>query len=194
MAALPVVRFFTHPEFVGFENASSSRHDLVDGQIVARGAVSLRHVAITTGARNALDAALSGGDCHAHGSDVRVYVPATGLSAYPDVTVICGKWQPDEEDPDAVVNPTVIVEVLSPSTERYDRVVKGPQYREIPSLRDLLLVAQDAERVQHWQRGADGEWTMREVVGPDGVIALASGAPVAIAAIYARLADLPVTS
>ncbi len=84
------------------------------------------------------------------------------------------------------------MEVSSPSTARYDRVVKGPQYREIEALRDLLLIARDAVGVQHWQRGADGEWSVREIVDPHTKLTLTNGAMVEIAAMYARTVDLPI--
>ena len=100
-------------------------------------------------------------------------VRSTGLATYPDVTVICGDLERDPEDPNAAINPTLLIEVLSPATESYDRGEKWAHYQTIPSLREYLLVSHRERRVERWwRRGADG-WE-RENVGPGGVLHLAA--------------------
>ena len=105
-----------------------------------------------------LFAQLREGRCRAYGSDLRVRVSATGLATYPDVTVVCGPREVDPEDPNSVINPTLLVEVLSPSTEAYDRDEKFAHYKRIPSLRQYVLVSHDERRVEVWTRDAAGAW------------------------------------
>jgi Uma2 family endonuclease len=102
-----------------------------------------------------------------------VRVRATGLATYPDVTVVCGELELDPQNEDTVTNPTVIVEVLSDSTERYDRGVKMRHYQQIPTLAGVLLVSQHEPRIEVWERQTDETWTM-QANGPGGTAAIAA--------------------
>ena len=103
-----------------------------------------------------------------------VKVSATGLYTYPDVTVVCGTPKFEDEHRDILLNPTVLVEVLSDSTEAYDRGTKSEQYRKLLSLKEYLLIAQDHWHVERYVRQSDGGWLMREVAESDGSVALDS--------------------
>ena len=107
-------------------------------------------------------------------------VLATGLATYPDVTVVCGELELDPENRDTVINPRVVVEVLSDSTEKYDRGVKLQHYRQIPTLGAVVLVWQHEHRIEVWEREADGTWAAR---------ASGAGETAAIAAIGCTLAS-----
>lgn len=116
-------------------------------------------VNITAEVRNALRKK----PCETYPSDMRVKVPATGLYTYPDASVVCGKPEFEDGGMDTLLNPLVLVEVLSDSSERYDRGKKFEQYRSIPSLTDYVLVSQDHVLVEHFRRGEGGTWVLSEV-------------------------------
>ena len=116
----------------------------------------------------------------------RVLVDRTGLYTYPDFLIVCGEVETAEGDPDTITNPRVIVEVLSPSTERYDRGAKFRNYQQVPSLTEYVLVAQDEAVVERFTRQADGSWALVSFVGLEAVLELRSVAVrVPLADIYA---------
>lgn len=126
---------------------------------------------------------LRGKGCRVHSSDLRIRVLETGLVTYPDVSVVCARAELDPESRLTVVNPTVLVEVLSPGTAAYDRGEKLANYQRIPSLRDVVLVAHDERLVEVWHRDAAGAWTRREA--RSGVIAIESiGCTLDVAEVY----------
>ncbi len=116
------------------------------------------HTALAAAVVGILFGQLRGGRCRAHDADLRVRVLATGLATYPDVTVVCGPRERDPHDENAVTNPMVIVEVLSRSTEEYDRGDKFEHYKQVPSLRQYVLVAQSERAIEVWTRDGS-EWT-----------------------------------
>lgn len=168
--SLPVhaVRY-TFWEYLALEAVSNVKHEYLDGQIYAMAGGSPDHAALQAAVPSLLFAQLRAGRCRAHGSDLRVRVLATGLATYPDVTIVCGPREVDPEDKNAVTNPTLLVEVLSASTEDYDRGEKFAHYKHIPALHQYVLVSQDERRVEVWSRGPDGAWT--SVVSRDGEVA-----------------------
>jgi|GEM_PF-1766583 len=121
----------------------------------------------------ALTNALGPRGCKVYGSDLMVRIPATGLTTYPDVTVVCGRFQADADTVNAATNPVVLVEVLSPSTERWDRGDKFAHYRKLESLREYVLVSQDWQWVERYVRQDDDTWTYRGA-GPTGRVGLSS--------------------
>ena len=112
--------------------------------------------------------------CRTYSSDLRVYANATGLYTYPDITVVCGEPEFVDERRDVLLNPTVIVEVLSPSTESYDLGEKGEHYRQITSLTDYILVSQEKRWGRHYARRGDNEWMMTDTTAPDSDVGLPS--------------------
>jgi Uma2 family endonuclease len=133
---------------------------------------------------------LGRGPCRVFTAELRVRVSATGLSTYPDVVVVCGDLERDPEDANAVVNPTAIVEVLSPGTEAYDRGKKLEHYRQIASLRHVLLVSQGERRVDRVTREVDGSWSNASYVGEGDLALDALSVRLPIDAIYGPVASV----
>ena len=161
---------YTWEEYLGLERSSNVKHEYLDGQIYAMAGGSPLHAALQVAVPNLLFPQLRAGRCRAHGADLRVRVLATGLATYPDVTIVCGPREVDPTDASSVTNPTLIVEVLSPSTAGYDRDEKFAHYKAIPSFREYVLVSQDERCVEVWTRGDDDAWT--SVVSRDGDVAV----------------------
>jgi Uma2 family endonuclease len=147
------VRYTWH-EYLALEAASNVKHEYLDGQIYAMAGGTPDHAALQAAVAGLLFPQLRAGRCRAHSSDLRLRVLATGLATYPDVTIVCGPRELAPEDRNSVTNPTLLVEVLSASTEEYDRHEKFAHYKRIPSLCQYVLVSQDERRVEVWTRGA----------------------------------------
>lgn len=155
---------YTYAEYLAFEAASNVKHEYLSGQIYGMAGGSPDHAALAATVIGLLFAQLSGGRCRAFDRDLRVRVPATGLATYPDVTVVCGPRVHDDEDADAVTNPTVLFEVLSPSTEGYDRGDKFEHFKQLSSLRHYVLISQEARRVEVWSQ-SEGTWHLEAFDG-----------------------------
>nr|UXE44468.1 hypothetical protein Hi04_10k_c2441B_00016 [uncultured bacterium] len=153
---------YTFREYIAHEAASNVKHEYLDGQIYAMAGGTPSHAALASAVGGQLYAQLRRGPCRLYSSDLRVRVLATGLATYPDVTIVCGPRELDPDDENTVTNPTLVVEVLSPSTEEYDRGEKLEHYQRIPALRQVVLVSQDARRLDVWTRGDGGVWTHAE--------------------------------
>ena len=158
---------FSFSEYLRLEEESGVRHELFDGVAYAMAGGSPEHAAVTANIIRHIGNALEGRPCRVYTPDLRVRVAETGLTTYPDVSVICDDIETDPEDRQGqtALNPTLLVEVLSPSTETYDRGEKVAHYKRIPSVREIMLVAHDEHRVDLWRRTKRG-WTQR--VFPDG--------------------------
>ena len=150
---------YTYADYLTVEDGSQIRHEFLDGEIYAMAGGSPEHAALAVSVSSALLVQLRGRPCRVMSSDLRVRVLATGLSTYPDVTVVCGPLERDPESRVTVVNPTVVVEVLSDSTEEYDRGEKLDHYRRIASLRECLLVSHRTRLIEVERRESDGSWT-----------------------------------
>jgi Uma2 family endonuclease len=171
-------------EYLAMERASEQKREYVNGEAVAMAGASPRHNRIVANLIIALGTRLEGGPCAPLPSDQRVHVPRTGLYTYPDVSVLCGPGEYHEKDPNALRNPRVIFEVLSDSTEAYDRGAKFDHYRRIPSLEEYVLVWQKERRVMHHRRQTDGRWVMTEIPPGEAVELPALGLSLPFAAIY----------
>jgi Uma2 family endonuclease len=160
---MPASRKITYAEYLALEEASVDvKHELIAGEVVAMSGGSPEHGALAMAFGALLQNALRGRPCRVFSSDVRVRVAATGLAAYPDVSVVCGKLETDAEDVNALTNPVLLVEVLSDSTEARDRGVKAAHYRHIPSLREYVLVSQREPHVEVHRRNEAGRWELFE--------------------------------
>jgi len=148
---------YTYTEYLRFEESSNVKHEFLDGQIYAMAGGTPEHAALAAAVIGLLFSALRRSGCRAYDADLRVRTPS-GLSTYPDVTVVCGPVDRDREDEQAVTNPTLIVEVLSRSTEEYDRGDKFEHYKSIGSLRQYVLVSHRERHLEIWTRDGDG-WT-----------------------------------
>ncbi|WP_437335163.1 Uma2 family endonuclease [Sorangium sp. So ce394] len=164
---------FTYAEYLEQERASPTKHEYLGGEIFDMAGGTPEHARLGANVTAELRAALRQRTCAVFSSDLRVRVLATGLATYPDVSVVCGKLAHDPEDEHAVVNPLVLVEVLSDSTEAYDRGEKFAHYRRIPSLKEYVLVSQAHPRIEVFRRNEDGSWTLYEA-GPGERARLAS--------------------
>ena len=155
----PARQRFSFTDYVLLEDMSVVKHEFLEGEVWAMAGGTPEHAAIAGNVIALLGAALRGKRCRVFTSDLRVRVRATGLGTYPDASVICESVELDPEDPKGhtTVNPTVLVEVLSPSTEEYDRGEKLSHYQQIPSLREVLLIACEEHRVEVWRRASD-QW------------------------------------
>jgi Uma2 family endonuclease len=148
-------------EYLEVEELSPAvKHEFVAGEIFAMAGGTIEHAALQAAVIAALAAALRGTECRAYSSDLRIRISAVDVGTYADVAVVCDPIVRDAESPTHVTNPRVIVEVLSPSTEDYDREEKRRYYQTLDSLREYVLVAQDRRRVELWRRdGQSGTWT-----------------------------------
>lgn len=186
--AVPAV-FISSEEYLAQERVSQTKHEYDAGEIFAMAGASASHNLITANVIASLHAQLRGRSCTVYPSDLRVRVESTGLYTYLDVLVVCGQSRFEDEREDTLLNPTLIVEVLFPSTEAYDRGAKFRNYRMIPSLQEVLLIAQDASRVEHYTRQADQRWLLTESSLPTDSLHLPSiDCILQLADIYEKLA------
>jgi Uma2 family endonuclease len=179
-------RLLTPQEYLARERAAEFRSEFYRGEMFAMAGANDRHnlIAMSFGA-SLLPASRARG-CKVFGSDMKVRVAETGLYTYPDLSIACGEIQFQDEHRDVLLNPCVIVEVLSKSTERRDRGWKFDRYCELPSLVDYVLVSQDKRLVEHYIRQPHDEWKLQRLKEPDSVLRLtAVGCEVALRAIYA---------
>jgi len=153
---------YSYADYLALEATSNVRHEYLDGQIYGMAGGTPEHAALAAAVIGLLFPQLRTGRCRAHDTSLRVRVRATGLSTYPDVTIVCGPRERDPEDRDAVTNPTAIVEILSRSTESYDRGDKFEHDKRLSSLGAYVLVSQDRREVEIWTRGESGAWTRGE--------------------------------
>ena len=153
---------WTVEEYLAMESASLDKHELFGGEIFLMAGASPEHNLIVSDLGHALLGALRG-KCRVYASDMRLFIPATGLYTYADTTVVCGTADLTSDNPPALRNPDILFEVLSDATESYDRGDKFANYRTIPSLSHYLLVAQKKILVEHFTRQADETWNMREL-------------------------------
>jgi len=179
---------YTYEEYLAYERDSGLKHEYEAGEITAMAGGSRRHNALALRVGAALDATRATG-CVAFQSDQKVRVLATGKATYPDVTVVCGAIEGDPAEPNGatITNPTVLVEVLSPSTEEEDRSNKWRHYQLLASLREYVLVSQSPPRIEVFRRVAEGVWEYRDV--REGTMQLAGGEVLDLAALYAGLPE-----
>jgi len=166
--------FLTPEEYLEIERRAERKSEYFHGEMFAMAGASYAHVVIVDNLNHELKVRLKAGRSRVHSSELRLRVAPIGLYTYPDVMVICGGPEFADDRRDTVVNPVLIIEVLSESTEAYDRGKKFDQYRTLPSLREYLLVAQDAPRIEQWIRQPDDNWLRAETSGGDASIRLAS--------------------
>lgn len=171
MASEPKLRL-SIPDYLALERQSDIKSEYLDGEMIAMTGASRSHNRIALNVATSLDGQVKPRGCEVFVSDMRVQT-GDGLLTYPDVAVVCGSPQFSDSELDTLLNPTLIVEVLSPSTENYDRGVKFTRYRTIPSLREYLLIEQKRVHLEHFLR-QDGDWLLHETDDPGGVLELPS--------------------
>ncbi len=186
-SALPVP-WLSPEEYLALERQAPFRSEYHDGDVFAMTGASFPHNVITANVVGELRQRLKASPCQTVPSDLRVRIAQPNAYVYPDVTVACPPIELEDAQGDTLLNPVVLVEVLSDSTEAYDRGRKFAYYRQLPSLREYLLVSQHEARVDHYLRAGDGTWNLRAVEGLAAVLRLESlGCELPLAEIYAKV-------
>ncbi|NEV61240.1 Uma2 family endonuclease [Thiorhodococcus minor] len=162
----------TPPEYLQWERRQETRHEYVGGEIFAMTGASRAHNLICGNTFAALHGQLRRRACEVYSADMRVKVTETGLYTYPDIAALCEPPQFEDAEVDTLLNPSLIIEVLSDSTERYDRGANFAHYRNLASLSHYLLVSQSEYRVEHYVRQAGRHWLLTEYLDPEERIAL----------------------
>jgi Uma2 family endonuclease len=189
----PIVPYISSEEYLRRERLAEYKSEYLNGEIFAMTGASRQHNRITINISSSLNQQLRGRSCEVYAVDMRVKVRASGLYTYPDVAVACGEPKFEDEFVDTLLNPTVLIEVLSQSTERYDRIAKTSYYRTIDSLMEHLLVAQNEVRVEQYSRQTDGQWLLAEYLALDAAVDLVSiGCRLMLNDVYERITFEPI--
>ncbi len=192
MASHPITKL-TEQQYLTIERAAEFKSEFLNGEMFAMSGVTMEHSDLQTNIIIELGAALRGRDCRISGSDMRVRISATGMYAYPDVSVVCGKRLLADEHQDILLNPVVIFEILSPSTEQYDRGLKFQHHRTIESLKEYILVDQNKVRIEQYIRQDTTTWTLRDHQRLEDELRMDSiGVTLPLARIYERV-EFPAT-
>ena len=190
MSALPrESTHMTEVEYLAFERASEIKHEFLDGQVYAITGASRAHNIVCLNVAASLHTQLRQKPYETYPSHMRLKVQASGLYTYPDVTIVCGEPQFADGEFDTLLNPTLLIEVLSPSTESYDRGKKFQQYRQLESLQEYVLIAQDGPCIEHFLRQPDSDtWVLQDAAGLDTSLQLMSiGCTLALADVYEKV-------
>lgn len=174
-------------DYLQAERRSEQRHEFENGEMLAMSGASRAHGRINWNLAGTLYPQLEERGCEGFSSDMRVHTPVTDRYSYPDLVVVCGEAQFEDQELDTLLNPTLIVEILSPSTEDRDRGTKLFNYRSIPSLKIILLVAQDRIHLEQYLRQDDGSWRLTDFDDPTQILDLSPiGARLKLADAYRR--------
>lgn len=175
-------------DYLAWERAQNGKHEFFHGEVFAMAGGIPRHNALSARIGGVLDGALAAKGCFTLSSDQRVGIPGGEGYVYPDVSVVCGEMAIESND--VLVNPTILVEVVSGDTEQHDRGLKWESYQRIESLTDYLLVSQREPRIEHFRREQGGAWVYR-AAGPGERIALSNGTEIVVDAVFASVMALP---
>lgn len=187
MSSLPKPHF-TPEAYLERERQAPYKSEYIGGEIFAMSGASREHNLITSNINRELSTQLRGRPCETYASDMRVQTGPRGQFFYPDVVAVCGEPRFRDEQVDTLLNPTVIVEVLSRSTEAFDRGEKFIYYRRLDSLQEYLLVSQESYRIEHFVRQPDGQWLLSEAAGSEATVSLPSiGGTLALADVYEKV-------
>ncbi len=180
--------FLTPEQYLEIERRAETRSEYWRGVMFAMAGASREHNLLTTNLVIILGQQLRQRPCEVYSSEMRVWIPATGLYTYPDVIVVCSEPRFTDDYADTLINPAFLAEILSPSTEAYDRGRKFEHYRAVESLQEYLLVAQDRLHVDLYTRQPDGNWLLREAARPEEVLELkSSGCQLPLADLYEKV-------
>jgi Uma2 family endonuclease len=180
--------FLTAQDYLAWERQQETRHEYLDGQIFAMTGASRAHNLLCMNLAASLHQQLRGRPCEIYANDMRVKVSETGMYTYPDLVAVCGEPRFEDQAVDTLLNPVLIIEVLSDSTERYDRGAKFTHYRSLASLQEYLLVSQTECRVEHYVRQSGNHWLLTEYQEIQERIDLNSlGSHLTLAEVYERI-------
>lgn len=178
----------TPEQYLEIEREADHKSEYFAGEMFAMAGATRAHNLVTLNTASEIRSRLKGRDCEVYSNDMRVKVEATGLYTYPDIVVACGERQFEDDVVDTLLNPVVIIEVLSDSTEAYDRGRKFAHYRKIDSLSEYVLIAQDRCHVERYERQPDHHWLLSEVDNREASIELPSiECRLAVADVYDRV-------
>ena len=190
--ATQIIPRLTEEEYLALDRTNAFRSEYIDGEMLAMSGGSDKHSLIAGRLATECNNKLAGRKCFVFNSDMRVRIGSSGAYVYPDLSIVCGERQIEGKGRDILLNPAVIVEVLSPSTEYLDRGRKFDLYREIPSLNDYLLVRSDCPNVSLYSRQHDNSWLFREATGVGDFLAVPSlSITLELSQIYIDVTDLP---
>ncbi len=167
-------KIYSIEEYLEMENTAFEKHEYYKGEIFAMSGAGARHNIISINIIISLGNSLKGKSCQPYGSDMRIHIPENTLFTYPDISIICGDITTPEEDKNTAINPTVIIEILSPSTRDYDRGGKFTLYRAIPALKDYILVEAELIHAEHFAINKEGLWQLKEYTNTQDQITLES--------------------
>jgi Uma2 family endonuclease len=185
-------RLLTEQEYLAIERKASYRSEFYRGEMFAMAGATREHNLITGNAFRQIGNQLESRPCEVYSTDMRVRITPTGLFTYPDVVIACGGPQFVDDQDDVLLNPTVLIEVLSPSTASYDRGDKAVHYRKLESLQELLLIEQEYPAVDHYIRQPSGDWLLKQPEGLASVIELPSiNCRLTFSDLYARITFAP---
>lgn len=180
--------WITPEDYLAWERQADTKSEYWNGEIYAMAGASPRHTLIAANTITSLSIRLRGRQCTVHTGDQRVKVSPTGMYVYPDVVIVCGTPRFDDIHKDTLLNPTLLVEVLSNSTEDHDRTTKFYHYRTLESLTDYLLISQDSALVEHRARQGSHRWLMSFYMGLETIVPLESiGCELPLVEIYDKI-------
>ena len=185
-----VKKTWTSEEYLAWERLQPEKHEFHGGEVFDMAGATFEHNQIVANVLAELRAALRQKPCRVCASDLRVKVPATGLYTYPDASVVCGRPELEDDKLDTLLNPLILVEVLSSSTEDYDRGTKFTNYRTIPSFRDDVLISTDRVLVEYHTRRDDGSWLLRELRAGERFRLESVGCELAVDELYLKIFDV----
>ena len=178
----------TPEEFLAFERASDIRHEYLGGQIIAMGGAKRNHNIVAANLCTEISNKTEDKNCEVYLADMRVFLPASSEYAYPDLTVVCGQPEFQDDVLDTLLNPVLIIEILSASTEAYDRGLKFQLYRSIKTLREYVLISPNQPRIEKYVLHGDGFWVLSETAQLDSELVLESiDADIPLSRIYRKI-------
>jgi Uma2 family endonuclease len=162
LIGIPALEYLTEQEYLVFERASPEKHEYYKGEIFNMSGASRKHTVIESNIRGTLYNYLKGKKCREYGGNLRVNVNTESLYAYPDILVVCGEEKYMDDEFDTLTNPSIIFEILSPSTSEFDKGLKFELYRALESFKEYVLIDPNKIHIIHFQKNPDGSWLMKE--------------------------------
>jgi len=178
--------YYTIEQYADLEESAPYKSEFIAGRIYAMSGGTPSHSAVAANISGEMRNLLRHGPCQVYNSDLRVGIMPLDVETYPDVTIVCGEPHENPFDKNSIINPTVIFEVLSPSTERYDRGEKWEHYQRLDSLQEYLLVSQHKPKVEHYVRRDDNAWVFKSTEGLDAAVTVI-GASLSLAEVYDKI-------
>ena len=162
----------TADEYLQFEKEAHENHEFFKGEILAMAGASPRHNQIFKNLYLQLGFALKGKPCQPYGSDLRIHIPQNTLYTYPDISIICKDLMPSSDESDSIIEPVIIIEILSEGTQNYDRGAKFKLYRDIPTLKEYIMVDSESITVECFRLNQNNHWELEEYKSPDQTLAI----------------------